>query len=117
MLEMHCSMFSGLWKNLYWLILYLISTNIPANGLTGWCFTPNHWMSNAISSQQSECHFGHRRQLPSIIDQRMSLYISLCHDSQHAVAKFSESRVWDRVLEGSILIFGDTLISLKDGIA
>jgi len=34
-----------------------------------------------------------------------------------AMAKFFKSRVWDKVPEGSTVIFGDTLISLKHIIA
>ena len=37
----------------------------------------------------------------------MSSTSSTIHD-RHAVAKFSKSRVWDEVPEGSTLIFGDT---------
>jgi len=42
----------------------------------------------------------------------IAVFISLA-DGQRAVAKFSKSRVRDKVTEGSTLMFGDALISLK----
>ena len=37
-------------------------------------------------------------------------------DDRLAVEKFSQSRIWDKVTEGSTLIFGVTRISLKHSI-
>ena len=42
----------------------------------------------------------------------VAVYIALA-DGRRAVATFSRSKVWDKVPEGSTLIFLDTLISLS----
>jgi len=42
----------------------------------------------------------------------VTVYIAFA-DSRRAVAKFFQSTLWDQIAEGSALIFGDTLISLK----
>ena len=42
----------------------------------------------------------------------VAVYIALA-DSRCAVAKFSKSRVWNKVPERSTIIFGDALISIN----
>ena len=43
----------------------------------------------------------------------LSLVYIAVGDGGRAVAKFSKSRVWDKVSDENTLIFGDALISLK----
>jgi len=43
------------------------------------------------------------------------LFITL-RGGGHAVAKLSKSKVWDKVPEGSSLVFQDTLISVKHSV-
>ena len=49
----------------------------------------------------------------SVLTGRSALQTLRCRLS---MVKFSESRVWDKVPEGSPVIFGDTQISLKHSV-
>jgi len=55
---------------------------------------------------------------PSAVNNRLTpvvVYIAL-GDSGRAVAKFSKFRVWGNIPEGSILYFGNTLMSSKHSV-
>jgi len=54
-------------------------------------------------------HIHSHHQMLSVTDR----WLSLVCCTQRALAKFSKWRAWDKVSEGNILIFGDTLITLK----
>ena len=53
------------------------------------------------------------QQVLSIAYRPLSLVYIAVGDGGRAVAKFSKSRVWDKVSDENTLIFGDALISLK----
>jgi len=64
---------------------------------------------------EPDCHTARAKHHQSARCHGDTFYIELA-DDRCAVAKFSKSRVCDKVPEGSILIFGDTLISLKNSV-
>ena len=66
-------------------------------------------MSSAKNSRRSavncRLHLSHLPFSPAAVNKRLTFvaaYITL-DDGQHATAKFSNSRVWDKVPEGNIL--------------
>ena len=73
-------------------------------------------MINSQRSSSTVDHVHHRRQELSTTDRRLLLVYITLGNGGRAVAKFSESGVWDKVLEGRwlpFLKFRDTIISLN----
>jgi len=74
------------------------------------------WMPSVINRRQSSVdvestwlHVRRCRQWLSLV------YIAL-GDERRAVAKFSKSLIWDKVSEGSTLVFGDAPMTLKHNV-
>jgi len=70
-----------------------------------------YWVWSKCNGGQSTAlgHVHHCQVLSTTDWQQCHLFFTLCN-GRYATAKFSKSRVWEQFLEGSILIFGDTLI-------
>jgi len=73
-------------------------------------------IGDSASQSTALCCIHRHHQVLSTTSQCGCLFIS-CSLTVNVVAKFSQSRICDKIPEGSTLIFGDTLISIKHSVA